>query len=84
VNDDPQDYIYVERLVHRPPRRSRRHLFLADTDWRSLAQQELTATITINGVAFEIRLTLAAGVNKGDLDVEGRAYCVAGIVPVRR
>lgn len=47
---DPQDYVFVDRLVRQPSRRTRRHLILADTDWRPASDGEMRATITINGV----------------------------------
>jgi hypothetical protein len=77
VRDDPNDYVFVERLVSQPRLRTRRHLTLADRDWRAGAQRELCSTITINGVPCELVVEEVPEDAEWDLCITGCYFRVA-------
>jgi hypothetical protein len=87
MTQDENDYIYVDRLVTQPRRRTRRHLSIADSDWRPAQKRvvecnEMRATITINGVAFDLVVGEVDGDGAFDLRIAGRPYRVGGLLSV--
>ena len=87
MTQDEHDFVYVDRLVTQPRRRTRRHLSIADSDWRPAQQRvvecnEMHAAITINGVAFDLVVGEVHGDGAFDLLIAGRPYRVSGLMSV--
>jgi hypothetical protein len=64
IRDEPDDVIWVEPVVGRPPRDGRRHVIVPDKAWLPLGEEaaqgdtagRLRARIALNGVAMELEL----------------------------
>jgi len=87
MTPDENDYIYVDRLATQPRRRTRRHVTIADSDWRPVRAKVgecngLRVTITINGVAFDFVVDEVDGDGAFDLLIAGRPYRVSGLMTV--
>ena len=88
MTQDENDYVYVDRLVTQPRRRTRRHLSIADSDWRPVRREMedcnvLRVTVTINEVAFDLVVAEVEGDEAQDLRIAGRRYRVAGLISER-
>lgn len=64
MTSDPEDYVYVEKQVGGDRRRTRRHVTIADRDWRPVgdpaapggAAGRLRAPMVINMIALDVEL----------------------------